>query len=147
MNFKLKNYDKPTQKELNNLSSSAQYFFKFLYEFGIYKKIKNTVKVVTVDDNLETFSTDYCGVFQLYFYLKLFEPPNTSIVSEKSTKKPDIKLIGELLNELFNTGTHQKKRILDAFTLQQGFEFDEISDQEKEERETKNSDDENLNEV
>ena len=147
MNFKLKNYDKPTQKELNSLSSTAQYFLKFLYEFGIYKKIKNTVKVVTVNDNLESFSTDYCGVFQLYFYLKLFEPPNTSIVSEKSTKKPDIKLIGELLNELFNTRTHQKKRILDAFILQQGFEFDEISDQEKEERETKNSDDENLNEV
>ena len=58
-----------------------------------------------------------------------------------------MKLIGELLNELFNTRTHQKKRILDAFILQQGFEFDEISDQEKEERETKNSDDENLNEV
>ena len=145
-NFKLKNYEELTQKELHSLSSTAQHFFKFLYEFGTYKKIKNTVKVVTVDDNLQSFSTDYCGVFQLYFHLNLFEPLNTSIVAKKSTKKLDIKLIGELLNELFNTRTHQNERILDAFILQHGFEFDEISDQEKEESKTKNSDGENLNE-
>ena len=78
-------YEKLTQKELNSLSSTAQHFFKFLYEFGTYKKIKNTVKVVTVDDNLQSFSTDYCGLFQLYFYLNLFEPLNTSIVAKKST--------------------------------------------------------------
>ena len=130
-NFKLKNYEKLTQKELNSLWSTAQHFLKFLYEFGTYKKIKNTLKVVTVDDNLQSFSADYCGVLQLYFYLNLFEPLNTSIVAKKSTKKLDITLIGELLNELFNTKTHQNERILDAFILQHGFEFDEISDQEK----------------
>ena len=97
-NFKLENYEKLTQKELNSLSSTAQHFFKFLYEFGTYKKIKNTVKVVTVDDNLQSFNTDYCGVFQLYSYLNLFKPLNTSIVAKTSTKKLDIKLIGELLN-------------------------------------------------
>ena len=52
LNFKLKNYEKLTQKELSNLSSTAQQFLKFLYEFGTYKKIKNTGKVVTVHDNL-----------------------------------------------------------------------------------------------
>ena len=130
-NFKLKNYEKLTQKELNSLWSTAQHFLKFLYEFGTYKKIKNTLKVVTVDDNLQSFSADYCGVLQLYFYLNLFEPLNTSIVAKKSTKKLDITLIGELLNELFNTKTHQNERILDAFILQHGFEFDKISDQEK----------------
>ena len=137
-------YEKLTQKELNSLSSTAQHFFKFLYKFGTYKKIKNTVKVVTVDDNLQSFSTDYCGLFQLYFYLNLFEPLNTSIVAKKSTRKLDIKLIGELLNELCNTKTHQNERILDTFILQHGFEFDKISDQKKEESEAKNSDGKNL---
>ena len=99
-----------------------------------------------MDGNLQSFRTDDCGVFQLYFYLNLFEPLNTSIVGKKSTKKLDIKLIEELLNELFNTGTHKNERILDAFILQHGSEFDEKSDQEKEESETKNSDDENLSE-
>ena len=33
-NFKLKNYEKLTQKELNSLSSTASHFLKFLYDFG-----------------------------------------------------------------------------------------------------------------
>ena len=55
LNFKLNNYTKLTQKELNSLSSTAQHFLKFLYDFGTYKKIKNMVKVVTVDENLQNF--------------------------------------------------------------------------------------------
>ena len=66
LNFKLNNYTKLTQKELNSLSSTAQHFLKFLYDFGTYKKIKNMVKVVTVDENLQNFDTDYCGLFQIY---------------------------------------------------------------------------------
>ena len=64
------------------------------------KKIKNIVKAVIVDDNLQSFDTNYCGIFQAYFYLNLFEPLNTSVVAERSTKKLEVKLIGELLNEL-----------------------------------------------
>ena len=47
--FKLKNYEKLMQKDLNKLSSTAKYFFKFLYEFNKYKieellnKIFNTI--------------------------------------------------------------------------------------------------------
>ena len=134
------------KKNLTACHSQYNIFLKFFTSLVHIRKIKNTVKVVTVDDNLQYFSTDYCGVFQLYFYLNLFEPLNTSTVAKKSTKKLDIKLIGELFNKLFNTGTHQNERILDAFILQHGFEFDEISHQEKEESETKNSDGENLNE-
>ena len=111
-NFKLKNYEKLTQKELNSLSSTVQHFLKFFYEFGTYETIKNTVKVPTV-----VHCTDYYGVLQLYFYLNLFEPLNTSIVAKKSTKKLDVKLIGELLNEFFNTTTHQNERILDCMFL------------------------------
>ena len=56
--FKLKNYEKLRQKELNKLSSTAKYFFKFLFEFGKHKKVKNTVKVVTVDNNLQSCDTE-----------------------------------------------------------------------------------------
>ena len=51
-NFKLKNYEKLMQKERNGLSTTACRFFKFLYDFGRYIKMRNTVKVVTVDDHL-----------------------------------------------------------------------------------------------
>ena len=71
-------------------------------------------------------------MLSLFIYLNLFEPLNTKVVAESSTKKLD-NLIGELLNELFNTRTHQNKRILDAFIAQHGLEFDrdETNDQEE----------------
>ena len=115
-NFKLRNYEKLRQKDLNKLSSTAKYFFKFLYEFSKHKKVKNTVKVITVDDKLQNFDTDYCGPFQMHFYLSLFEPLKGSVVARSESKKLDVKLIE--LNEIFNTNTRQNERILDAFILQ-----------------------------
>ena len=53
-NLKLKNYGRLRQKELNRLSTTARNFSKFLCDFSRYKKIRNTVKVVTVDDNLQS---------------------------------------------------------------------------------------------
>ena len=93
-----------------------------------------------MDDNLQSFDTDYCGLFQIYFYLSLFEPLNTSVVAESSTKKLDVTLIGELLNGLFNTRARQNERILDVFIMQHGLEFDrdETNDQEKEESDNSN---------
>ena len=61
-------------------------------------------------------------------------------------QKLNVKLIGELLNELlFNTRTRHNERILDAFIMQHDVEFDrdETSNQEEE---SKNSNTENLNE-
>ena len=65
--FKLSKYEKLKEKELNKLSDTARHFFRFLYEVGKYKGVKNTVQVVMVDDNLQSHDTDYCGPFQMYF--------------------------------------------------------------------------------
>ena len=46
------------------------------------------------------------------------------MVAVSSSKKLDVKLIGEMLNKIFNTSTRQNKRILDAFILQHDIEFD-----------------------
>ena len=115
-------------------------FLKFLYGFGTYNNIKNIVKIVTLDDNFQSFDTNYCRIFQVYFYLNLFEPFYTNVVAERSTKKLDVKLIGELLNELSNTRTSQNERILDAFIMQHGLELhrDETNDQEEEKRDNSN---------
>ena len=123
-NFKLKNYKKLTQKELNRLSTTARHSFKFMYNFSKYRKIRNTVKVITVDDNLQSFRTNCCGPFQMYFYLNLFEPVKGSLVAETSSKNLDVKLIDAFLNEMFKTRTRQNGRILDAFILQHDIEFD-----------------------
>ena len=58
------------------------------------------MKVLTVDDNLQSFKTDYCGLFQVYFYLNLFEPTKGSVVTELSSKKIDVKLIDALPNQM-----------------------------------------------
>ena len=98
--------------------------YGLLYEFSKHKKVKNTVKFVTVDDNLQSFDTDYCGSFQMYFYLSLFRPLKDSAVARKEFKKVDVKLIVELLKKLFNTNTQQNERILDAFIQQHEIKFD-----------------------
>ena len=137
--FKFNNYEKLRQKQMDKLTPAARHFFKFLYDFGKYKKIKNTVKVVSVGDNLQSFDMDYCGPFQMYLYLSLFKPLKGSVVVESSSKKLNVKLIGEMLNEIFNTNTRQNERVLDAFILQHDIKFDSedvpLSDDEMEEEE------------
>ena len=78
--FKRKNYKKLTSVETNKLSDTANHFFAFLDQFGEYKKISNNVKIVTMDDNLQSFHTDYRGPFQMYFHINLFQPLETSII-------------------------------------------------------------------
>ena len=120
--FKFNNYEK--LKQMDKLTPAARHFFKFLYDFGKYKKIKNTVKLVTVGGNLQSFDIDYCGPFQMYLYLSLFKPLKGSVVVESSSKKLNVKLIGEMLNEIFNTSTRQNERVRDAFILKHDIKFD-----------------------
>ena len=108
-NFKLKSYENLMQKELNRLSTRVRHFFKFPYDFGRYKKIWNTVKVVKVDNNLQSFKTDYCGLFQMYFYLNLFEPIKGSVVAELSSKKLNVKQIDALLNKMLTQELNRTK--------------------------------------
>ena len=82
------------------------------------------VKVVRVENNLQSFKTDYCGPLEMYFHLSLFEPVKGSVVAEPSSKKLDVNLVDTLLNEMFNTRTQQNERILNAFILQHDIEFD-----------------------
>ena len=128
--FKLDKYEKLKDRDINKLSDTAKHFFRFLYEFGKQKGVKNTVKVVTVDDNMQSLDKDYCGPFQMYFYLNLFEPLETSIVARSTSKKLTVNLIGELLNEIFVIETKHNERMLDSFILQNDIEFAESSDSE-----------------
>ena len=128
--FKLDKYEKLKDRDINKLSDTAKHFFRLLYEFGKQKGVKNTVKVVTVDDNMQNLDTDYCGPFQMYFYLNLFEPLETSVVARSTSKKLTVNLIGELLNEIFVIETKHNERMQDFFILQNDIEFAESSDSE-----------------
>ena len=122
--------------EINKLSDTAKHSFAFLDQFGEYKRISNNIKVVTVDDNLQSFHTDYCGIFQMYFHLNLFEHLETSIISRSNSKKLTVELIGKMLNEIFILNTRHNEIMLDAFVLQNDMDFStsegESSDNEME---------------
>ena len=109
--------------EINNLSDTAKHFFAFLDQFGKYKRTSNNVKVVTVDDNLQSFQTDYCRIFQTSFYLYLFYSLETSIIARSNSKKRTVELIGKMLNEIFSLNTRHNEIMLDAFVLQNDIDF------------------------
>ena len=61
-------------------------------------------------------------------FLSLFEPMEGSVVAESSSKKLNVKLIAEMVNEILNLNTRQNERILDAFILQHDIEFDGVEE-------------------
>ena len=82
---------------------------------------------------MQSLDTDYCGPFQMCFYLNLFEPLETSVLARSASKKLTDDLIGELLNEMFVIETKHNERMLDSFILQNDIEFAESSDSKMEE--------------
>ena len=57
--FKVDKYEKLKDRDINKLSGTAKHFFRFLYEFVKQKGVKNTMKGVTVDDNMQSLNTDH----------------------------------------------------------------------------------------
>ena len=100
--------------EIKKLSDTAKHFFAFLDKFGEYKRIGNNIKVVAVDDNLQSCQTDYCKIFQTLL-LNLFEPLEMSIIARSNSKNLTVELIGKMLNEIFSLNTRHNEIMLDAF--------------------------------
>ena len=95
----------------------AFYFLKFLDDFSKYKNVQDKIHVFTVDDTLQSMSSDYCGPFQLYFYYNLFEPFENSIAAHEINSRLDHKLMQELLNEIYTRNSTFNENILDGFIL------------------------------
>ena len=53
-----------------------------------------------VEDRLQELDSSTCGVFQIYFYENLFNPPDDSKIQEET--KLNNKTVEILLNELFS---------------------------------------------
>ena len=88
-----------TDKEVSRLIPAAKDFFHFIDEFAKLHNIKSKVVIHMLEDQIQKTKTDACGVFQLYFYKKLFGPQDDSaIISHKKLTKNTIQM---LLNEIF----------------------------------------------
>ena len=84
-----------------------------MYEFGKLNKVKDTIKIHLVDDQLQKIETDTCGIFQIYFYFNLFMPfENSSIIKNTKLSK---KTIEKLLNEIFSLNRDESEKEVEKF--------------------------------
>ena len=69
LKFSMSEYEKI--KNEHRLRPTTQDLLHLMYEFGKLHKVKDTIKVHLVDDQLQKIETDTCGIFQIYFYFNL----------------------------------------------------------------------------
>lgn len=75
LRFSWSAYDKLKQEEGKKLLTNfTQNLFYLLSKFSKFNKIKNEVKLILVDDELQRIDSDTFGGFQLYLYKNLFDP-------------------------------------------------------------------------
>ena len=84
---------------------TTQDILHHINEFGKLHNLKEEVRVHFGDDQLQKTETNTCRVFQLYFFVNLFNPDENSVIIEdkiltkKTTEKP--------LNEIFSTNKEE----------------------------------------
>ena len=65
----------------------------------MFHNVRSNIKPYLVEDPVQNIASDYCGVFQLYFYVHLIGPNNDSKISDHETLSKNT--VKTLLNELF----------------------------------------------
>ena len=99
LRFSMKEYEKI--KNMNRLSESTIDLLHLMNQYGKKHKLKNEVIVHLVDHQLQVIKRDTCGMYQIYFYVNLFNLlENSSIISQKLLNKRTIK---NVLNEMLST--------------------------------------------
>lgn len=116
--FKRCNYQRLTQKELEQLSDTVFFFFRFLDEFGKYKGIKDILLVYTVDKKfLQSF--DLFNSIFIWIYLNLWKPVWWLSPSQKNC------IENSWVNYLLFSLNSRHKKMLDAVILEHYVEFAE----------------------
>ena len=73
------------------MTDTAINLLQLINEFGKLHKLKNEVTLHFVDDQLQMIEKDTWGMYQLYFYVNLFNPlEDSSIINKKSLSKQTI---------------------------------------------------------
>ena len=85
--FSMEEYKKI--KTVNRLSETTQDILHLINEFGKLHNLKEEVRVHFLDDQLQKTETNTCRVFQLYFFVNLFNTSKSSTIIEDKiiTKK------------------------------------------------------------
>ena len=80
LTFSMEEYKKI--ETVNRLSETTQDILLLVNEFGKLHNLKEEVGVHFVDDQLQKTVTNTCGVFQIYFFVNLFNPDENSVIIE-----------------------------------------------------------------
>ena len=71
------------------------------------------MNIVIFENNLQELSSSTCGIFQLYFYKKLFDPSIQSLILQH--KNLNTEIVKTLLNEIFTTEAKENERRIKPF--------------------------------
>ena len=96
-----------------SLSDTARHFFYFIQSLGNKLKLRSFINIWMVEDRLQDLKSSTCGIFQIYFYHKPFDPDEGSEISgeTKLTKKT----VETLLNEIFTLDEKQNEIKMNEF--------------------------------
>ena len=76
-------------------------------------KKTNTMNILIVENDLQSLTTSFCGLFQLYFYKNIFEPEEKNkIINHETLNKTTIEAI---LNEISTTDIEQNEHVTELF--------------------------------
>ena len=102
-----------TEDEILSLSDTARHFFYFIQSFGNKLKLRSFLNIWMVEDRLQDLKSSTCGIFQIYFYNKLFDSDEGSKINgeTKLTKKT----VETLFNEIFTLDEKQYEIKMNEF--------------------------------
>ena len=111
LKFSMTEYEKI--KTGHRLRPTTQDLLHLIYVYGKLHNVKDTVKIHSVDDQLQKIETGTCGIFQLYFYYNLFVPyENSDIIEDKLLSKGTVE---KILNEIFSLDRNLNEKMIEKF--------------------------------
>ena len=86
LRFSIPGYKK--RQNFDKLSKTTVDLLHLISEYCKKHRLRNEVIIHLVDDQLQMIEKSACGMYQIYFYVNLFNPlDNSSIISEKNLNK------------------------------------------------------------
>ena len=117
INLTYVHFDNESYKKVNkdSLRPTAREFFHSLSQFSKVHN-ENAVDVFMVDDQLQNIKSDTCGLFQLYFYMNLILPKESSKIVGNRTL--NLRTKKNLLNEIFSKDILQNEIKVENFAAE-----------------------------
>ena len=102
-----------TEDEILSLSDTARHFFYFIQSFRNKLKLRSFLNIWMLEDRLQVLESSTCGIFQIYFYHKLFDPGEDRKVNDET--KLTRKTVETLLNEIFTLDVEKNELKMNDF--------------------------------